>query len=174
MDVITIIDRQSRKELLIQFLFDFVFVWCAKDEPFDRFSQIKPFNRDGHGNNKINLYKNDDDDTLLLRTLDGYERTLANAYRLLGGDEYRRRFFMDRNNFNNAPYRSQQQAGHIKEETQQQLNDQHELKRAVDSLGGANLLKRSQFEAKRAVDSLGGANLLKRAVDRIGGGNLLR
>lgn len=54
------------------------------------------------------------------------------------------------------------------------------MKRNLDSIGGANLIKRTLDSIgganliKRTLDSIGGAHLLKRSVDPLGGGYLIK
>lgn len=153
------------------------------DEPFDRLNLARPISNrvnfggvDGgssssrSGNDAIN------DDDLIYRNLDGLERTLANAYRLynLGVELNRKRFYLDHkfNNYNAAHQQKQQQQ-------QQQLQSQ-----AMDVQSKDHAQQNPEFaqdpstlnqhQLKRTIDRIGGANLLKRAVDRLGGGNLLK
>lgn len=112
---------------------------------------------------------NNVDDDVVLRNLDGFERTLANAYQFynLGDELNRKRLYLERrlNNFNahhHLPLGTQQITGQQPKDqvqngafTQESALNQHQLKRAIDPIGGANLLK-------RAVDRIGGGNLLKR------------
>lgn len=117
-------------------------------------------------NNNVNDGYNTDDE-VVLRNLDGFERTLANAYRLynLGDELNRKRLYLERRltNFNthhHLPIASQISAQSKDQAqnsafTQESALNQHQLKRAIDPIGGANLLK-------RAVDRIGGGNLLKR------------
>lgn len=59
-------------------------------------------------------------------------------------------------------------------------NESMQMKRNLDSNGGANLIKRTIDSIgganliKRTLDSIGGAHLLKRSVDPLGGGFLLK
>lgn len=136
------------------------------DEPYDRFNLARPVVYKGsfrESNNNVNDGYNADDD-VVLRNLDGFERTLANAYRLynLGDELNRKRLYLEHrmNNFNT--HHHQQAAAAAKDQvqngvafTQESALNQHQLKRAIDPIGGANLLK-------RAVDRIGGGNLLKR------------
>lgn len=117
-------------------------------------------------NNNVNDGYNADDDAVL-RNLDGFERTLANAYRLynLGDEMNRKRLYLEHrmNTFNThhqlpiAQQVAAQSKDHVQNSayTQETALNQHQLKRAIDPIGGANLLK-------RAVDRIGGGNLLKR------------
>lgn len=142
------------------------------DEPYDRFNVARPvayrgsFGRDNSGSsNNLNDVINGDD--VELRNLDGIQRTLANAYRLynLGDELNRKRFYLERklNNFNTHHHLpiAQQTSSQSKEQSRnpefspETVLNQHQLKRAIDPIGGANLLK-------RAVDRIGGGNLLKR------------
>lgn len=110
-----------------------------------------------------------DNDEIVLRNLDGFGRTLANAYRQynLGGDDYRKRIFMDRkyNNYNTAAAAQHRLSPQKQLLSSTQAKDQQQQQQST--------LLNSQHELKRAIDPIGGANLLKRAVDRIGGGHLL-
>lgn len=152
------------------------------DEPFDRYNLARPVGNHGSlgdygGSNSRSSNDAVNDDELIYRNLDGLERTLANAYRLynLGVELNRKRFYLDRkfNNYNavhrfvpngdqqqpQQPQPSQANGVQSKElhaqQNQEFAQDQHQLKRTIDRIGGANLLK-------RAVDRLGGGNLLKR------------
>lgn len=110
-----------------------------------------------------NIYDGFNDDEVALRNLDGFERILANAYRL--ADELnRKRFYLEHRlinaQTNNLPNVQQ---------TAVESKDQNSAF-TKESVGFSN----QQNQLKRAIDPIGGANLLKRAVDRIGGGNLLK
>lgn len=135
------------------------------DEPFDRFNLARPVayrgSLSGSSNNDVI-----NDDELIFRNLDGFERTLANAVRLynLGDELNRKRFLLERkmSNFNthhHAPIAQQTTAQQAKDQQNQEFPSESAL---------------NQHQLKRAIDPIGGANLLKRAVDRIGGGNLLK
>lgn len=162
------------------FFFFFVFLlkfknsyWPQSDEPYDRFNLARPLAYRGSlsrdvgsvSSNSINDGISDDD--VVLRNLDGFERILAKALRLYNLDDElnRKRLYLERrfNNFNahhHLPIAQQTSAQQPKEQqnsafAQETALNQHQLKRAIDPIGGANLLK-------RAVDRLGGGNLLKR------------
>lgn len=140
------------------------------DEPFDRFNLARPivyrggFSRDGSGssNNEMN-----NDDELIFRNLDGFERTLVNALRLynLGDELNRKRFYLERkmSNFNDHHHTPIGQQTTAQAQSKIQPNQEYSPESALN-----------QHQLKRAIDPIGGANLLKRAVDRIGGGNLLK
>ncbi|XP_055314554.1 uncharacterized protein LOC129575291 isoform X4 [Sitodiplosis mosellana] len=141
------------------------------DEPYDRFNFARPIVYKGsmqrESNNNINNGGYNVDDDVVLRNLDGFERTLANAYQIynLGDELNRKRLYLERrlNNFNAHHHLPQQAGGQPPKDqvqsggafTQESALNQHQLKRAIDPIGGANLLK-------RAVDRIGGGNLLKR------------
>lgn len=127
----------------------------------------------GRSGNSNDVVSNDD---LIYRNLDGLERTLANAYRLynLGVELNRKRFYLDHkfNNYNTAHHlvsngqqqQQQQQTSAVRSKDHTQQNQ--EFSQDPPAL--------NQHQLKRTIDRIGGANLLKRAVDRIGGGNLLK
>lgn len=115
--------------------------------------------RDNSNNDGFN------DDETALRNFDGFERTLANAYRLynLGDELNRKRLYLERKMGNyNTHHHAQQTASQAKEQSQNQ------------AFSPESALNQHASSLKRAIDPIGGANLLKRAVDRIGGGNLLK
>lgn len=131
------------------------------DEPYDRSSLAHPmmYRSSLSRDNSNDVYN---DDEIALRNLDGFERTLANAYRLynLGDELNRKRLYLERKMSNyNTHHRAQQTAAQPKDQSPNQFTQDTAL---------------NQHQLKRAIDPIGGANLLKRAVDRIGGGNLLR
>lgn len=136
------------------------------DEPYDRYNFARPVVYKGSFQRESN---NNVDDDVVLRNLDGFERTLANAYQFynLGDELNRKRLLLERrlNNFNGHH--------HLPIGTQQQVGGQQ----AKDQVQNGAFTQESalnQHQLKRAIDPIGGANLLKRAVDRIGGGNLLK
>lgn len=97
------------------------------------------------------------DAEIVLRNLDGLERQLAKAYRL---------FSLERqvNNLLNVRH-------HLPIAQQLSSQPKEPAQNVAFSQESAAL---NQHQLKRAIDPIGGANLLKRAVDRIGGGNLLK
>lgn len=130
--------------------------------------------RSGNNNDVIN------DDDLIYRNLDGLERTLANAYRLynLGVELNRKRYYLDHkfNNYNTAhhlmPMGQQKQQQQLQQ--QSQLNDAQAKDHVQNQEFAQDPSTLNQHQLKRTIDRIGGANLLKRAVDRLGGGNLLK
>lgn len=111
-------------------------------------------------------FDNFDEDEISLHNLDNYGRNVP-----LGGvnggnyrtyDDYAgRRFYLDHKLNNFLPmqrFPPRPNAIHASSGNQQSINN----------------IQPHQLSLKRAIDSIGGANLLKRAVDRLGGGNLLR
>lgn len=109
--------------------------------------------------------ENFDDDEILLRNLDSYGHNSNNiAYRTfnIGPDDLAgKRYYLEHKFNNQYPSAKQQQ--------QQQLLQQQHQSAQHPSSGASGL-----GQQKRAIDSIGGANLLKRAVDRLGGGHLLK
>lgn len=122
------------------------------------------------------------DDDLIYRNLDGLERTLANAYRLynLGVELNRKRFYLDHkfNNYNTAHHLipiGQQKLQQQQLQQQTQANDMQSKEHTQQNQEFAQEPSTlNQHQLKRTIDRIGGANLLKRAVDRLGGGNLLK
>lgn len=121
------------------------------------------------------------DDDMIYRNLDGLERTLANAYRLynLGVELNRKRFYLDHkfNNYNTAHHLIPN--GQQKQQQQQQQQSQASDMQSKDHTEQIQEFAQepsqlNQHQLKRTIDRIGGANLLKRAVDRLGGGNLLK
>lgn len=109
--------------------------------------------------------ENTDDDEYLLRNLDSYGHNNNNiGYRTFnfGPDNLTAKRYYLEHKFNNQypSAKQQQQPAHFIS-THQSAEHQ--------SSGSAGL-----GQQKRAIDSIGGANLLKRAVDRLGGGHLLK
>lgn len=141
------------------------------DEPFDRFNLARPvlyrgsLNRDNSGSSNNDMIT---DDELIFRNLDGFERTLINALRLynLGDELNRKRFMLERkmSNFNT----------HHRMPIAQQTISQQQAVKDQQNPEFPSEAALNQHQLKRAIDPIGGANLLKRAVDRIGGGNLLK
>lgn len=110
---------------------------------------------------------NFDEDEILLRNLDSYGHNSNNiAYRTFnfGPDDLAgKRYYLEHkfsNQYPSAKQQQQQQPTHFLSSHQ---SGQHQ------SAGASGL-----GQQKRAIDSIGGANLLKRAVDRLGGGHLLK
>lgn len=134
------------------------------DEPIAHYNLAK-LNEILSGNAKDNDADTiDGSEIAYLRTLNGYPRPLANAYHTYGLAELnRKRFYMDRKLKSiDAPAVMQQmlqapvsKGVHVERPLFEQQMAQQSLKRAIDPIGGANLLK-------RAVDRLGGGHLLKR------------
>lgn len=148
------------------------------DEAYDRNNLARPvayrgsFSHDSGimSNNADGIY----DDDVVLRNLDGFERTLANAYRLynLGDELNRKRIYLEQqqqqqrhlNNFN----------AHHRLPIAQQIIAQQPKDQSQNQVFSQETAALNQHQLKRAIDPIGGANLLKRAVDRLGGGNLLK
>lgn len=141
------------------------------------------FGGDGGGSRSASSNDAINDDDLIYRNLDGLERTLANAYRLynLGVELNRKRFYLDHkfNNYNTAhhlmPIGQQKQQQQLQQQQQSQLNDgqgKDHVQQSQEFAQEPSTL--NQHQLKRTIDRIGGANLLKRAVDRLGGGNLLK
>lgn len=117
-----------------------------------------------------------DENDIFLRNFDGFGRTLANAYRLYNmADLNRKRLYLERklNNYNSPSAHqipiSQQSSIQSKEpQIHHQVFEQQQQQQQMP------LINANQQSFKRAIDPIGGANLLKRAVDRLGGGHLLK
>lgn len=148
------------------------------DEPYEHINLARPvayrgsFGRDGGSISNNNINDGIYDDDAVLRNLDGFERTLANAYRLynLGDELNRKRFYLEQqqrrlSNFN---------AHHHLPIAQQASIAQQQPKEQSQNQAFSQETALNQHQLKRAIDPIGGANLLKRAVDRLGGGNLLK
>lgn len=105
-----------------------------------------------------------DEDEFSLHNLDGYGRNVAAAGNYRPYDDFGgKRYFLEHKFL---PLIQQQQQ-------QQQLRIPTHYS-ANGNIQTIDNVQSHQMAPKRAIDSIGGANLLKRAVDRLGGGNLLR
>lgn len=113
-------------------------------------------------------FDNIDEDEISLHNLDSYGRNVplngANGGNYRPYDDYAgRRYYLEHKLSNFLPMQQvrfppRPNAIHASSGNQQSTNN----------------IQPHQLSLKRAIDSIGGANLLKRAVDRLGGGNLLR
>lgn len=135
------------------------------DEPIMRYNLAKL--NELNGNDKtIDVDSNDVNEIAYLRNLNGYTRTLANAYHTYGlGELNRKRFYLD-HKLNGIDTSGMQQLPLIQSASLQSKGVHIERPIFEHQMGQQSL--------KRAIDPIGGANLLKRAVDRLGGGHLLK
>lgn len=162
-----------------------------KDEQFDRLNLARPSalngnnNRDNHGgsNNIDGMEENE----FIPRYSDYYNRkmTLASFNQLpvsifhrplasnnfhlsnFGDDLNRKRFYFEPKQINFNPNEPHQMSN-------QQQSTLPIKEQQAQSYAQSSAINANQHPLKRAIDSIGGANLLKRAVDRIGGGHLLK
>lgn len=105
-------------------------------------------------------FDNIDEDEISLHNLDGYGRNLVQSRNYRPYDDYAgKRYYLEHTFF---PMHQQ----HIRNPSLHPLTGNQQQT--------TNNVQSHQLSLKRAIDSIGGANLLKRAVDRLGGGNLLR
>lgn len=117
------------------------------DEPYERYNLAKP----------VEYRSSNDgiDEEVAIKNLE----EMINVIRLLslGKELNRRRSYLEQklNIFNVHHHSGQPQGGMLAQGQNPPFVQEHQLKRAIDPIGGANLLK-------RAVDRIGGGNLLRR------------